>query len=194
MKEEIKKIILNKALNQLDKIISIWKLITDEKNNNFSELSTALEVPEIMLANWKNSNEINDEDKKSENSKKEIKINDYIRIFDAVHKEIFHRGFKFTKKEIGQISYIKKAIKFEVFENLILMISNVRKYQIKGKHIPNNWNYILQNLTPTTIYSKINFFLNELEKMNKKSKDKKSDWEKSGAMIFREDEDGNNKK
>ena len=171
----ISKIILDKKLNNIDRIIKISKLCKLDMN----ELSNILGIPVIALNNWQ---EQTSEPKEKKEKKSQA---EYIDVFYKAYEIIYNRKFLFNPKEIGNIRYLMKHIDLKTLHDIMDMIVRIHKSKSKGRKVPSTWDYILINLTPSIIYMKLNFILSGLQKI---SGNKKEDWIKSGVVLF------NNKK
>lgn len=182
MKEEIEAIILDKNLNYTDKLIKIWIIIKGQ--TEFPKLSIALDIPEILLNNWKFESEF----KLRSPEPKESEIKKYIRIFRDHHKAFFGRPIDFKKKEVGQMINIMKVVDLPVYEQIFKMIGLVQKRIKNNIPVSGNWKFIMDNFVPGIFYNKINFILNEYERV--KGKINKKNWSDTGTVLFKNLKEG----
>ena len=149
MKDEIIAIIYNKNISNLDKIISISKIVEGHDLNS-KKLSEVTGVPEDFI-NMNTQFTLT-----SDNSKSEMR--QYFDKFYSAYYEIEKTKYNFTGIDANNMKLIKKSITLHEFEKIMRYIV-MRHKQKEAKTIEFELKVIMQNLTPARIYKNINLLL-----------------------------------
>jgi hypothetical protein len=158
--EEIKKIILDKKYCLVDKLIMIYQTV--DKGKDWKSLSSAMGLPVEMLQHWK---PVPIDVKAQPDKNKNGLTKKFIEIFFETYKDIYNRKFNFIPKEIGQMMNIIKVIRDPArWEEVMKLVKVQADRYFQNKPLrKNTWKFIIENLSPSRIYSNINFVLSELE-------------------------------
>jgi len=164
----IKDIILNNQLTDIQKLILIYDVISSEKKEDkIINLTQGLGIPKIILKDIFNDLDFFKSQLKFNTEPTQI-LRKFIAIFNDYYKQIFNttENFYFTKKEIGCLQNIIKILKgdTETFEKILQYIKS------------SNNQFLIQNLSPSIILSKINFLKIFALKNNKNQNLKEEDY------------------
>lgn len=167
--QEIKKIILDKKYDVIDKIILIYKYIDNGKD--LKSLAEVLDISPELLMSWEPV-----KIKKEKQVPKKSLTKDFIIEFQEMYKSIRGHTFKMSKKEAGQIINIINLLYPEIYKwSKILELIKTRaiSHSNNPRYTNGTWKWIVENITPTRIQQNLNFILGELT--NKQTKDIKSE-------------------
>lgn len=162
--KKIKNIIQSHDSN-LVKLIEIAREIKMSEK----EISEAFKISEIMLNEYIPS--VFPEVVKNDSSGSQT---EYVKLFDDAYLKIFGRKYTYMKKDFKMFSYIKKAINYEQFREMLILVYKNNKKIASKSYVKKTWNFICENFTPAIMYNQINFFMNELS--CKKDSNKEFRW------------------
>lgn len=158
----LKSIYLNDNYNYLDIIILSYKEKFKSKED-LQELSARLNIPVVLLQGWVPA---------VEEKKKEIKQKSKMKIFTEMYFNFYARlrnrkpksMEKGNKKEWGNLKRICDMVEQNEFRQILNICYHKCRILDKGEKFRKwTWNLIVDDITPSKIYSKIDFILAQID-------------------------------
>jgi len=160
--DKLKEIYLNDNYNYLDVIILSYKE-KYKSREDLEELSARLEIPIIILQDWIPA---------SEEKKNEIKQKSKMKIFTDMYFNFYMRLRDKEPKKLkagdGQewknLERLSKIITKDEFRQVLNICYHKCKALDNGEKFRKwTWKTVVDNITPSSIYSKIDFILAEID-------------------------------
>jgi len=176
--DKLKEIYLNDNYNYLDVIILTYKEKYKSKED-LEELSAKLNIPVVLLQGWIPTIEKKEKEIKQKSKMKiftEMYFNFYARLRQRKPKNL-EKG---NKQEWKNLKRISETVAQDEFRQILNICYHKSRMFDKGEKFKKwTWNLVVDNITPSKIYSKIDFILAEID-LTKNSKAR-------GGKKFRDD-------